>query len=66
MELLNNPYVRAALTGVLAAAAVDIAAFRSWKSIDDALSYSWNLALWRWGQGAIVGLISAVGLGAVS
>lgn len=65
-ELLQNPIVRGVLTGVLSAAAVDFAAFRSWQSFHDAQSYAWGVAAWRWAQGAIVGLFASLGLGAVS
>jgi hypothetical protein len=66
LSFLSNVYVRAALAGALAAAAVDIAAFKSWQSADDALSYNWGVALFRWAQGAVVGLMSAVGVGTVA
>src|SRR3990167_10210500 len=36
--------VQGALTGVLAAAAVDVQAFRAWRSLDDAVAYDWRLA----------------------
>lgn len=64
--LLANQYVAGALTGLLAAAVVDVAAFRSWKSVNEALAYEWPIAFWRWGQGAVSGLIAAAGIGAVS
>ncbi len=50
-----------ALKGALVAAAVDFGAFKKWKSFDDALKYEWGLAIWRWFQGAVVGV--AVGAG---
>lgn len=53
-----NPLVRRALAGVVVAAQIDYAAFRSWKNFDDALHYDWKTAAWRWTQGAIVGLIA--------
>lgn len=66
MEYLQNPLVRGALTGLLAAAVVDFAAFRSWKSVNDALAYDWKVAAWRWFQGAVSGLLAALGFGAVA
>jgi hypothetical protein len=42
---------------------VDFQAFRSWKSFQDVASYSWGTALFRWVQGAIVGFVTAAGLG---
>lgn len=59
----NNKYVMGAVSGVIAAAAVDYGAFRSWKSVQDALAYNWKLAAWRWCQGAVAGVITAAGFG---
>lgn len=53
-----NKLLTAAIAGAVAAAATDIAAFRSWKSFDDAVRYDWGLAAWRWFQGAIVGVLT--------
>jgi hypothetical protein len=61
-EWLSNPFVAGAIAGVVSAAAADIAAFRSWKSFDDAKVYSWNVAAWRWFQGAVMGLLAAAGI----
>lgn len=65
LDFLHNPIVQGAINGVVAAAVVDFAAFRSWKSFQDAASYSWSTAAFRWFQGAVVGAISAAGLGLV-
>ena len=46
-------------------AAFDLAAFRRWKSFDEAVSYDWGLAAWRWFQGAVVGIAMGFGLGGV-
>ena len=62
--LLAHPVVRGAITGSLAAAAVDFQAFRSWKSFDDVTKYDWRLAAFRWVQGAIVGGLAGLGFGA--
>jgi hypothetical protein len=64
-DFLANPIVRAAITGLVTAAAVDFQAFRTWKSFDDAKAYSWSVAGWRWFQGAVIGAVSALGMGAV-
>lgn len=56
---------RAALAGALSAAAVDFRAFKAWQSFHDAATYDWQTAAWRWAQGAIVGALSAVGVGAL-
>jgi len=54
-----------ALTGVLAAAAVDVQAFRAWRSMEEFAAYDWRLAAFRWGQGAVLGVLSALGLGGI-
>lgn len=61
--ILTNPIVHGALSGALSAAAIDFAAFRSWKSFHDAATYGWGTAAWRWLQGAVVGALAAAGLG---
>ena len=61
--MMQNPIVRGAITGALSAAAVDFQAFRSWKSVEQAASYDWGTAAWRWFQGAVVGAVTAAGLG---
>jgi len=55
-----------ALSGFASAALVDFAAFRSWKSVQEAREYSWGLAAWRWFQGAVIGAVMATGFGAVT
>lgn len=62
MEMFAHPLVAGMFTGILSAAAVDIAAFRSWKSHEEAMSYDWRVATWRWFQGAVVGVLSAAGM----
>lgn len=63
LEFIHHPLVQGVITGVIGAAAADFAAFRSWKSFDEAASYDWSTAAWRWFQGAVVGLVGAAGLG---
>ncbi len=65
-EVLANKFVAGALTGLLAAAVVDFGAFRSWKNFNEAYSYDWPTAGWRWFQGAVSGLLTAAGIGAIS
>lgn len=48
-----------AVAGVLIAAKVDYSAFRDWKSFHDVATYNWSTALWRWTQGAIIGMATA-------
>lgn len=62
LEFLQSPLVQGAVSGVLAAAAVDFQAFRAWKSFSDVTTYAWSTALFRWAQGAVVGAVSAAGL----
>lgn len=66
MQILQNKIVAGAVSGFLAAAVVDFGAFRSWKSVHDAMAYAWGLALWRWFQGAVTGAVSAAGIGLMS
>ena len=65
LDLVRNPILKGALAGLLSAALVDFAAFRSWQSLHDATSYAWSTALFRWGQGAVVGAVTSAGIGAV-
>jgi hypothetical protein len=62
---LANPIVRGALSGLLAAALVDIHSFRTFKNVDEFAAYDWRLAGFRWFQGAVAGAIAAAGLGAI-
>ena len=62
---LTNPLVHGAVTGLVSAAAVDVAAFRSWKSVNEAVHYAWKLAAWRWAQGVVWGLLTAAGMRAL-
>ena len=61
----QHPITRGAVSGLVAAAAVDLAAFRSWKRVQDVLAYDWQIAIFRWVQGAVLGAVAAVGLGAL-
>lgn len=63
---LLNPIVKGAISGVLAAAVVDIHAFLSWHSFGEVKTYNWGTASFRWIQGAITGALAATGLGLVS
>ena len=59
---LEHPAVKGALTGLMTAMLVDYAAFRGWKSYDDAFTYEWRVALWRWLQGFVSGAVAGLGL----
>lgn len=52
-----------ALTGWASAATADYHAFTQWKSFDEAKTYDWKVAAWRWVQGAVVGAVAGTGLG---
>lgn len=65
-EVLANPLVAGVIAGVISAATVDIIAFRSWKNLDEAKAYSWNIAMWRWFQGAVSGLLTGLGIAGLS
>jgi hypothetical protein len=61
----TDPMVRSVITGIVTAAAVDFQAFRSWKSLDDARRYGWGVAAWRWLLGAVAGVVTGLGFGAL-
>jgi len=60
--LTQHPVVHAAVTGFVTAAAADLSAFRSWKSVHDAYTYDWRVAAWRWFQGTALGALTGLGL----
>lgn len=64
MDFLQQPLVKAAIEGALVGGAADIVAFRGFKSLHEAMAYSWGIAGWRWFQGAVVGVGTYYGLSA--
>lgn len=54
-----------ALSGLLAAAAVDVHTFQTWKTAEDAKGFNWATAGQRWLFGAVSGAIGALGFGAL-
>jgi len=64
-EYLTHPIVNGAMAGFVSAALIDVAAFRKWSNVDEALAYQWKIALWRWAQGFVYGGLTAAGLGAI-
>ena len=62
-SLALKHFVIGAAAGALAAAHVDYAAFVTWNSAKDALSYDWKVAVWRWFKGAVIGGVSTGALG---
>lgn len=63
--VLHSAAMRGALAGAISAAIVDVHAFMSWKSFNDAITYSWGTALFRWCQGAVSGALVGAGYGAM-
>ena len=63
IQLLKSRTVHGALIGLLTAAATDYHAFMGWKSFTDLKSYNWNVAAFRWVQGAFIGAVTSAGLG---
>ncbi len=64
-DVLANVIVKGAVTGAFAAAMVDLRIFFAWKSITEAKDYRWDVAAWRWFQGAVSGALAAAGYGAM-
>lgn len=60
--LYHNPFIHGALIGWGTAARQDYKAFKSWKSVQDAMKYDWSIAIWNWVEGAITGAAIGGGL----
>lgn len=59
--LLHLPVTRGAINGVVAAAAVDVHAFLSWRDMHEFATYNWGTAALRWVQGAVIGAVTGAG-----
>lgn len=57
--IMQSAFMTGAVAGLVSAAVVDFAAFRSWKSMEEAAAYAWGVAAWRWAQGFIGGGLAA-------
>ena len=66
VSVLTSPVVRGALSGLVAAAIVDVHAFMRWRSVQEAIAFDWRTAALRWAQGAVGGALMAVGLGGLA
>jgi hypothetical protein len=62
---LHVPVVHGALSGLGAAALVDVRVFLSYKKIDDIHTFDWRVAVLRWLQGLVSGALVGAGLGAL-
>lgn len=67
--LWSFPLVQAAVkgagVGIGGALLFDLGAFKSWKTWDDFASYDYALATFRAFQGAVLGALAGLGVGAV-
>lgn len=63
--VVHSAAFRGAISGIIAAATVDLHAFLQWKSFYDVTQYSWSTAAFRWLQGAVTGAIGGAGYGAL-
>lgn len=63
LAILHSSVAHGAITGLVTAAAADYAVFRQWKNWEDARTYNWGVASFRWVQGLIVGAMTGAGLG---
>lgn len=63
--ILHSAAVHGAVTGVIAAAVVDLHAFLTWHSVQEVVTYRWGTAAFRWVQGAVTGAITGAGFGAM-
>ena len=59
---LALPFVQAVITGLVGGIAVDIVAFRTFKSWNEFASYDWSIFSWRAFQGAVGGVLGYFGL----
>lgn len=59
---LHSKLFLAALAGFWAGVAVDYHAFLSLKTPGEFLAYNWNVAAFRGFQGAVAGLVTALGM----
>jgi len=59
------PYLKAAAAGALAAASTDFLAFKKFQTFSEFKDYNWRVAVFRWTQGAVLGVAAAFGLNAV-
>lgn len=62
MTDLGHKALAGVASGWVAAAATDYHTFLSWKKWDDAVTYDWGQATFRWAQGMLTGLLTALGM----
>lgn len=64
-DFFSHPIVQMTLSGLLSAAAIDLSEFRKWKKWEDACTYDWHVATFRWFQGTVVGFVSGWALNVI-
>lgn len=65
IAIVHSAAFRGAISGVIAAATVDLHAFLQWQSFYEVTQYRWSLAAFRWLQGAVTGAIGGSGYSAL-
>ena len=60
---MGTKVLAGAVAGFVSAFAVDLHAFKAWKSVEEFTRYDWKTAAFRWALGAVMGAVSAMGLG---
>jgi uncharacterized membrane protein len=64
-EWFAHPYVHAAVTGFASAFVVDVFVFLGSKTPGDFFGqFRFDVAAWRWLQGAVAGLLTGLGISA--
>jgi hypothetical protein len=61
--VMHSHAFQGVVIGVSSAAATDYHAFKAFRSWDDLVRYRWGLAMFRWFQGAVIGILSGSVLG---
>ena len=65
MSPMLHKLLLGALTGWASAALTDYHAFQQFQSFEDAKTYNWQLAGWRWLKGTVTGVVVATGFDTV-
>lgn len=65
VAVMHSPLTKGMASGLVSAALVDIHALWTFKRWSDFTTFDWGTATFRWFLGAIGGLLTAAGYGAV-